>query len=271
MVLEERCLKKISIAVDNDSALFHGLNQLQEIELWNSKSKIVNENIRNISRPLKFISLVNPVYTPIWAIVDKPYIVFSSDENTLSVFQTLMNHSNLKENVFNNALLASIKDTLFMMFYIEMVNESPCVKCLLLEINFNKIDEILNEEEAMSTDSPSAYFIDEVLAKKDEMIDNLLKRRSDKQQLSRAKKQQVEDTAKDQQFRIVNVRQNFKKIINKEVKRRLTGRPKSTQIEAGEICFKAMSFKFTSLESMDDRDEREVKDWLNIFLSVLGL
>lgn len=93
--MEERCLKKISLSIESNESLFNDLKELrgkhmnlnshlrdqpiliilEGIELWNSKSKIVNENIRTISRPVKFVSLVNPIHTPIWAIIDKPYNV----------------------------------------------------------------------------------------------------------------------------------------------------------------------------------------------------
>lgn len=195
---------------------------------------------------------------------------FCTDENTSKVFQTLVNYSSIEGNVSSNALLTSISKTLFMIFYIEVINEVPSVKCLLLEINFDKINETRKGPDLTHMDSLS-YFIDEVTTKKDEMIDSLLKQRNDKVLLTRVKKQQIEDTAKDKQLRIVNTRQNFKKLINKEIKKRLTNRSKSTQIEVGEICFKSMSFKFRGLEQMDDRDEKEIKDWLNVFLSVLGV
>jgi len=198
------------------------------------------------------------------------YYSFSTDSDKLGVFQTLVNYSEIQQNISNKAILTSISESSFLLFYIEIANDVPSVKCLVLEINFPKINEMLSRKDIPNVES-SSYFIDEVTAKKDEMIDTLLKQRNDKAYFSRIKTQKREDSAKDQQLRIVRTRQNFKKIINREVKRRMANRTKSAQVEVGEICFKSMAFKYKTMENMDERDEKEIKEWLNMLLTLLGV
>lgn len=156
------------------------------------------------------------------------------------------------------------------MFYIEVIEGTVGVKCLVLDIDFSKIDEVLSRDDNRTSDSQS-YFIDELATKKDEMIDSLLRQRSSKAISTKMKKQESEKFAQDQQLRIVNTRQNFRRVINREIKKKMASYPKSTQVEIGDICFKSMTFKFKDMKSFEENDENEVRSWLNVFLKVLGV
>lgn len=181
-----------------------------------------------------------------------------------------MNYSDIDDNIANNAILAGISEKLFLMFYIEVNRDITSLKCLVLDIDFKKIDEVLSRDDSQNLDS-QAYFIDELTTKKDEMIDSLLRQRSSKAISTKMKKQESEKIAQDQQLRLVNTRQNFRRVINREIKKKMASYPKSAQIEIGEICFKSMTFKFKDMKSFEENDENEVKSWLNVFLKVLGI
>ncbi|CCH43000.1 hypothetical protein BN7_2547 [Wickerhamomyces ciferrii] len=195
---------------------------------------------------------------------------FTSNVETLSFFQDLVNYSNIVENISNSAMLVKMGDSFYLLFYIEVLDEVPRVKCLVLEINLEKINSLLSMGDQIISNSPS-YFIDEVTSKKDEMIDTLLKQRNDQVKSLKMQKQESEKLAKEQQLRMVNIRQGFRRIINKEVKRKLAKASKSTQIEIAEICFRSMQFKFKGLDKLDDKEEKEIKEWLKVFLDVLGV
>jgi hypothetical protein len=46
-----------------------------DLEIWTSRSKVVNQQIHAIDGDLEFVSLVDLSLTPVWAILDKPYNV----------------------------------------------------------------------------------------------------------------------------------------------------------------------------------------------------
>lgn len=193
---------------------------------------------------------------------------YTDNASTLGVFQDILNRSELVGNVSNKSMLIKIDQTFFLMIYIE-INDSKQsqVKMLILNLDFGKIDEIIGNVESEKKLDSASYFIDEIKLKKDELIDKLLKQRLLKTQKPLLK----EKTVQEEQLQLIERNRFFKKIINREILKNCKKLKKSNQSEIADICYKSMLFRFKNLKTVTSKDEIEIKDWLNIFLSHLGV
>lgn len=154
------------------------------------------------------------------------------------------------------------------MIYIEINDSNQSqVKMLILNLDFGKIDEIIGNFESERKLDSASYFIDEIKLKKDELIDKLLKQRLLKTQKPLLK----EKTVQEEQLQLIERNRFFKKIINREILKNCKKLKKSNQSEIADICYKSMLFRFKNLKTVTSKDEIEIKDWLNIFLSHLGV
>jgi small-conductance mechanosensitive channel len=151
---------------------------------------------------------------------------------------------------------------------VEKTNGQFMVNCLLLEINFGRFKQILANATDNNLDTDST-FIDEVIEKKDDLIDTILKQRSVNFSNLNSKRQ-AELSIKQQQLQRSQIRQQFKKVITVNVKNRMSHKPKPLQNEVAEICFKGMCHKFNDVLTTNDEVFEELQKWLDLFLDILG-
>lgn len=172
----------------------------------------------------------------------------------------------MKGNLIQNAVLAKISKESFILFYVENQSDSFVVNCLVLEMSFAKLKRLVANLEK----TPSEIcFIDQHTEKKDDLIDTLLKQKSINFSNLNSKRQ-AELAVRQQQLQKSQVRQEFKRIITRTVKTRMTIKPKPVQSEVAEICFKAMCHKFKDALVADNKLLDELQIWLNLLLDVLG-
>ncbi|KAH3675087.1 hypothetical protein WICMUC_002919 [Wickerhamomyces mucosus] len=177
--------------------------------------------------------------------------------DTIKFITKLINHSKLlSNNVFQNGILIKISSQIFCLIFIELneINHNPKVLLSILKFKHDEIYELIQNAKKI----PSSYsisFIDEI--KRDSM-ENLT---SSASQLS----------VKIQQLKLLNIRQEFKRIITKEIKKKLINYNKSSQNDVAEICYRAMNFKFKNLLELNEKDEIEIKDWLYKLFEILNI
>lgn len=182
------------------------------------------------------------------------------------MFQKLANHSDIEENVVTNAILSKISSLVHLLFYVEKTEDIFTVKCLLLDLNFDKLRQILKDGESMDIN----HFIDEQVNEKEDLIDTLLRQRN--ANFARLNnKAQATLNIKEQQLKRLAIRQSFKKMITSEVRRRMGDKPKPLQTEVADICFKSAAFKYRELLEMDEKMRGDILKWLHVLMSTLGV
>lgn len=196
-------------------------------------------------------------------------IRYTSNEKTLEIFEKLTNYSKINGNMVQNAILTKLSKENYILFYIEKEEDRFVVNCLLLDINLDKFKDILSKQPVNKIETDS-YFIDDIVEKNDDdLIDTLLKQKSINFSNLNSKRQ-AELTIKDQQLKRSQIRQQFKKIITKNIKLRMNKKAKPSQNEVSEICFKGMCHKFKDVLELTDEIKIELQKWIEIFLDVLG-
>jgi hypothetical protein len=189
---------------------------------------------------------------------------YTQNDSTQSVFQDILNHSDITESVANVGLLIKWKNSIFLMFYFEIQDGVPSVKCIVMDISLPKIHALLDKDMG----SEGNHFIDE--QNKEDLMDSLIHQRVSMFSNLSAKRQ-LQLTLEERQMKIKIIRHRFRTMITNEVKFRMKNVPKTSQTEVAEICFKAMNFKFKNMTNMSKDEELDVTAWLHIFLEALGV
>ncbi|ODV76173.1 uncharacterized protein CYBJADRAFT_7949 [Cyberlindnera jadinii NRRL Y-1542] len=181
------------------------------------------------------------------------------------MFESVLNRSDVSGGIAHAALLAKLKDDIYLLFYTEFdQDQQPRVRCLLLDLSRLKIDEVLKRR----NDVEGTCFIDEPT--KEDLMDSLLQQRLDNFN-SLSARRQVQLTVEKQQMKLQAIRHKFRMLITDEVKQRMWDKPKKVQSEVADMCLKGMNFRFKGIHSMTKAEETDVKLWLSSFLDLLGV
>lgn len=150
------------------------------------------------------------------------------------------------------------------MFYIEVHHDTPSVKCLVLGLFISKIQVLVEKD----TSTEGSFFIDE--QHKEDLMDSLIHQRVNMFNNLSARRQ-IQLTVEETQARIKHIRHKLRSLITLEVKQRMREKPKATQSEVADMCFKAMSFRFRGVTSVSKDEELDMRKWIKTFLDVLNV
>ncbi|CDR37009.1 CYFA0S01e06392g1_1 [Cyberlindnera fabianii] len=265
--MAERLLKTVELVSRDDKvlgALSPTGNALSDVEIWTSRSKIVNEHLCNIRAPVQLVGIVDPLLVPIWSIVDKPYNVYTTNETTQLVFQNILNHSDCEDGISRCGLLAKLTPGgVYMLIYTE-IETAPVVRCIILELNMSQLFTIISKDDLSTKDR----FIDEQ-REMDLMELALHKRLQPFNNVESKKEAEIRKQEERLQFR--KTKQEFKNIVTAEVMKKMKGHSRSEQSEVAEICYKAMSYRFKNVREITDRELLEILKWLKTMLEHISI